>query len=291
MFAPKPGPSFSHSPAHRASHDELVAPLIEVGRELGQVTSIGEVHTASRSYDIMGLILRDRTNPSPHHIFLAGGVHGEEPAGALAVARFCGLLARDYLRDFTFHIVPCVNPEGFDLGRRFGAGGRDLNRNFLPQSSEPECRAVMDWVSSLRPRSRDSYQLSLDLHEIDPNWGAEGFAAQDNPQNFYLYESCEERHRRIGKRVLEAGARFGAPCLWDTIYEDKNCGGVVSYPEANGNKVYAEPVTLDGWMAKEFTQQSFTFETPCGWPLEQRVNVHLAMLEEALKATRERLSR
>jgi hypothetical protein len=285
--------SLSHVPSvpveHR-SYDELVKPLIEVGRELGEVKVIGTVRTTSRSYNLIGLTLSDRTLPSQHHIFLAAGVHGEEPAGALAVSRFCQLLARDYLKDFTFHIVPCVNPDGFEHGRRSGSGGRDLNRNFLPHSSEPECRAVMDWVSSLRPRSRDSYQLSLDLHEIDPNWSSEGFTAQDNPHHFYLYEVCEDHPRRIGKRVVEAGARFGTPCLWDTVYEDKNSGGVVSYPEANGNSVYAQPVTLEGWMAKEFTRQSFTFETPCGWPLEQRVNVHLAMLEEALRATSERLS-
>lgn len=290
MFVSKSNSNALPVPVEHLCYDELVRPLIEMGQELGETRVIGRVLTALRSYELIGLTLRDQTQPSPHHIFLAAGVHGEEPAGALAVLRFCQLLVRDYLKDFTFHIAPCVNPDGFDHGRRTGSGGRDLNRNFGPHSSEPECRAVMEWISSVQPRSREAYQVAIDLHEIDPNWSAEGFSAEDNPHQFYLYETCEERPRRIGKRVLEAGAKFGSPCLWDKIYEDKNSDGVISYPEANGNSVYAQPVTLEGWMAQEYTRQSFTFETPCGWRLEQRVNVHLAMLNEVLRATRERIS-
>ena len=217
MFASSSPKNVPCVQVERRSYDELVKPLIDLGRELGDVKVIGDVRAASRSYDLIGLTLSNRTVPSQHHIFLAAGVHGEEPAGALAVQQFCKLLVREYLKDFTFHIVPCVNPDGFEHGRRSGSGGRDLNRNFVPHSSEPECRAVMDWISSLQPRSRDAYKLSIDLHEIDPNWSAEGFSAEDNPRHFYLYEVCEEHPRRIGKRLVEAGAKFGNPCLWDKI--------------------------------------------------------------------------
>lgn len=270
------------------SYNELVAELRTIDPKVGEAVSLGTIPGSFKSYDLLGLILRNQQRPSPHHIFLAGGVHGEEPAGALAAVEFCRNLAGKYIDDFTFHVVPCVNPEGFELGMRVGSRGRDLNRNFTALTEEPECRAVMEWLSALRPRSLDAYVISVDLHEIDSAWAAEGFKAADNPTEFYLYEVCEDRERRIGHRLLTAGERIGPACKWERIYEDLNSGGVVSYPEANGNPVYAEAKTLEGFLAQVYTRQSFTLETPCGWPLAQRVKLHLALIEEALVALKER---
>ena len=75
-------------------------------------------------------------------------------------------------------------------------------------------------------------------------------------------------------------------CRWPLIYEDRNDDGVVAYPEACRNAIYAEQTTFDAYLATRFTSHSFTLETPMGWPLEKRVQAHLIWLELAMSRLR-----
>ena len=62
------------------------------------------------------------------YIFLSGTVHGNEPAGSLALTKY---LKEGFFYDwkYNFIIVPCVNPDGYERGIRENLKGVDLNRD------------------------------------------------------------------------------------------------------------------------------------------------------------------
>lgn len=101
-------------------------------------------------------------------VLLTAGVHGDEPAGPLALLE----LASNGLLDprFSYRVWPCTNPTGFDLGTRASVDGVDINRTFGRGGSSPEAKAIVT-------ANRDhKFVLSVDLHE------------DDEAAEFYTYE-------------------------------------------------------------------------------------------------------
>jgi hypothetical protein len=124
-------------------------------RIVGQQTSAGG---AGRD-DL--LLLRVPAAGIPRwRVYLNGGTHGDEPAGAEAVTRF--LEARRYRAwpDVAFTVTPCLNPWGYRHNRREGPGGRDLNRSF--RRAGPATQEVGVIKRALR---RQAFDLFLDCHE------------------------------------------------------------------------------------------------------------------------------
>jgi len=183
---------------------------------------------------------------------------------------------------FQFAVLPCVNPSGFELGTLETADGADLNRLFGIGSPQPEIVSVESWLRQLQQRS----VATFDLHEISPDYRGEGFVESDNPHACYLYEIQSDRARRIGRALINALPPSFEVCRWPFIYKDCNDEGVVSYPEACKNAIYAQQTTFDAYLNARFTSHSFTLETPMGWPLEKRVQAHLIWLGAAMSRLR-----
>lgn len=105
---------------------------------------------------------------STRHVAVFGVIHGDETAGRAVTD---ALLTVPLPANLALTLVPTMNPDGEALGQRGNALGVDLNRNFpygwLPAGaspytvggydpgpaplSEPEARAVHDWIARLRP--------------------------------------------------------------------------------------------------------------------------------------------
>jgi len=101
-------------------------------------------------------------------VLLAAGVHGDEPAGPLALLALVEKSALDPA--FAYRIWPCTNPTGFDAGTRANVDGIDINRTFSRGGSSPEAKAIV-------MANRDyKFALSIDLHE------------DDEAADFYAYE-------------------------------------------------------------------------------------------------------
>jgi len=243
-------------------------------------TKIGSAGSDARSYPILACLATGDGAPDRPWVLISAGVHGDEIAGVFAALEFLETRSRTLAPWFQFAVLPCVNPSGFELGTLETADGADLNRLFGIGIPQPEIVSVESWLRQLQQR----FVATFDLHEISPDYRGEGFVESDNPRACYLYEIQSDRARRIGRALINVLPPSFEVCRWPFIYKDCNDEGVVSYPEACKNAIYAQQTTFDAYLNARFTSHSFTLETPMGWPLEKRVQAHLIWLGTAMSS-------
>jgi murein peptide amidase A len=245
-------------------------------------TTIGSAVYGARSYPIPACVAPGKGAPDRPWILISAGVHGDEVAGVFAALEFLERRSRRLAPWFQIAVLPCINPSGFELDTLETADGANLNRLFATDSTQPEVVAVDSWLKQLQRR----FVSTFDLHEVLSSYRGEGFVESDNPRACYLYETQADRARRIGRAMIDALPPSFEVCRWPLIYKDRNDNGVISYPEACKNPIYAERTTLDAYLNSRFTSHSFTLETPMGWPLEKRVQAHLIWLDVAMSRLR-----
>ena len=95
--------------------------------------TVEEIH---RPTNILGFYRRSaHTAAAGSRVYLSTGIHGDEPAGPLAMRQ---LLQDDqWPSGLDLWVCPCLNPAGFTMNRRENADGIDLNRDYL-NSKAPE---------------------------------------------------------------------------------------------------------------------------------------------------------
>src|SRR2546422_11667718 len=76
-------------------------------------------------------------------LYLSTGIHGDEPAGPLAVRQLLG--ENDWPSHLNLWLLPCLNPTGFALHRRENDEGLDLNRQYLHPEAQ-EAVAHIAWL-------------------------------------------------------------------------------------------------------------------------------------------------
>ncbi len=212
-------------------------------------------------------------------VLITGGVHGDEPAGVHAALAFLRQWHRDLNRAIQFVVFPCVNPSGFEHGSLRTESGANLNRLFGIGSTQREVRAIEQWLADHAFR----FRMTFDLHEVRSDYVGEGFSEKDNPRAAYLYETVTDESERLGPRMIAALPPDRTVCDWPTIYGDINDRGVISYPAGCRNPIYAMGTSLDAFLSKHYTGQSFTLETPTEWSLDDRIETHLSLLQAALE--------
>jgi predicted deacylase len=194
-------------------------------------------------------------------VYLSSGIHGDEPAGPLAIAAF---LAREKLAEVNWLVCPVLNPTGLAAGSRVNAEGLDLNRDYL-QRVTPEVSCHAAWIErNTRP------DLFLSLHE---DWEAEGF---------YFYEislsAAVPQRARMLLQAVSRGLVIDPNPLIDG-HDVREPGWI--HHEARSDFPDSWPEAI--FMAHIGCPLSFTFETPsCAAPLQQRINAHLAAIDAAL---------
>lgn len=200
--------------------------------------------------------------PDCPRILISAGIHGDEPAGTLALLQF--LQRGEFSADFEWLIFPALNPHGLLAGQRENAEGRDLNRDFKRCRSAESCFFI-EQVSAF-----ERIDLHLCLHE---DW---------EYAQAYLYE-------------LNSGARPSiAPALLAVMERSL---GLLDVPEIDGHTPTAPgfihhavtPDEPEGWpeaifLTKRYELLSYTLETPSQAQLPQRVDCMLQFLDAALHA-------
>jgi len=135
--------------------------------------SLGHFDSAGKSYRLPRYVyLGPKGGGDTVRIGIFATIHGDEPEGALALARFVAALEKnpEIAKGYALFIYPVCNPTGFEDNTRPARSGKDLNREFWKQSTEPEVRYLESEI----------YLHALDgvitLHTDDTSDGTYGFA-------------------------------------------------------------------------------------------------------------------
>ncbi|MDR1146154.1 MAG: M14 family metallocarboxypeptidase [Verrucomicrobiales bacterium] len=194
-------------------------------------------------------------------IYLSAGIHGDEPAGVLALRE---LFAADFFDGRARWLVcPLLNPTGLAAGTRENFQGLDLNRDYRRRASS-EVAAHCRWLERQPP-----FQLALSLHE---DWETSGF---------YLYEINTSRSARLGPAVLAATLPV-LPAEPNPVLDGHAVdapGYIFHRPEADDPDGWPEAI----YHARRLPLLSCTFETPSRAPLTVRVQTHVAAVRAAVE--------
>lgn len=195
--------------------------------------------------------------PTPQRVLITGGMHGDEPAGVEAVLQF---LARDnttLLKNFSFLVIPCINPYGYVHNTRETLDDVDINRAF-------EAEDIAEVVILKKALGTTQFSLAIDFHE---DYDATGF---------YLYEGKQDE-KYIGPKLATAAKAIGpidpedpgedAPDLAEGVYKVATAWGTQG---------------LTPYLLHFHSEHVIISETPTVWQLEQRAALHLTILDTAL---------
>lgn len=116
-----------------------------------------------------------RTDPAKIRVMIFSSQHGNEPSGKEALLLLVKSIVLDeraeWLKKIDLLIVPSVNPDGNDSGRRQNADSADLNRSHLILN-QPESQALHRVFNQWLP------EMTLDVHEFgafNRAWVSQGF--------------------------------------------------------------------------------------------------------------------
>ena len=105
-------------------------------------------------------------NPAPErkNILIAGGFHGEEPAGAWGIVHFFETATAEELDKLNLHFLPLVNPTGFNCNRRENDWGENPNEGFIGAGKNPSREGAL-LVRNLDTVLKAASHGFLSLHE------------------------------------------------------------------------------------------------------------------------------
>ncbi len=155
--------------------DELFAPLETLVRLDNGLTATpaGELVSDGSRYAITCFrFAGPSTGQEPIRLGLFAGLHGDEPAGCVALVQFLAGIVAEPTRAAGYELLvyPVVNPTGYEDGTRCNRRGRDLNREFWRNSAEPEIQIL---ENELR---RSAFAGVITLHADDTCEGHYGYS-------------------------------------------------------------------------------------------------------------------
>jgi predicted deacylase len=153
----------------RRSIETLLRPL----RELSALKTnlLGPFSIGETPYFIPRFSFCGPNSADPIRIGIFAAIHGDEPAGALAIVELLLDLAANpsFAEGYLIHAYPICNPTGFEDSTRCSRNGRDLNREFWKNSAEAEVQLL---ENELRTQH---FQGLIQLHADDTSDGIYGF--------------------------------------------------------------------------------------------------------------------
>lgn len=204
-----------------------------------------------------------KRTPGPRpRLYLAAGIHGDEPAPPLALLHLLESGAFDARA--TWFVCPLLNPAGFMRGTRENADGVDLNRDYKDLRTA-EIAAHVRWLER-----QPAFDAAFCLHE---DWEAAGF---------YLYELNPDGRPTLADTLLAAARRHG-PVETAAIIDGREIHepGII--------RPTVDPLLRETWpealyLSAHHTRLGYTLETASALPLEQRITTQVAAVTAALDA-------
>jgi hypothetical protein len=147
----------------------FLAPLLALQNV--QTDFLGSFDFGAQKYSLPRLTFSGPNSSDPIRIALFGSIHGDEPAGALALGQLLLEVAQkpQLAENFQLQVYPLCNPTGFEDNTRQSRRGSDLNREFWKRSAEAEVHIL---ENELRSRH---FSGIIQLHADDTSDGVYGF--------------------------------------------------------------------------------------------------------------------
>jgi len=196
------------------------------------------------------VLTRPPSVPAPWNprIYVSTGIHGDEPAGPLAIREL--IRADAFPRDAWLWCCPCLNPTGFPRNTRASAEGLDLNRDYRHRRSA-EIRAHAGWLEH-----QPMFDLALCVHE---DWESAGF---------YVYELNPDDHASLAPAIVEA-AQAVCPIDLSPVIEGREARGGIIRPSLDPAQRPEWPEAF--YLIQHKTRLNYTLEAPSDFDLPTRV--------------------
>lgn len=207
---------------------------------------------------LSGLIREAET--ARKRVYLSAGIHGDEPAGPLALAEL--LEENSWPREISLWMCPCLNPLGFTQNTRSNAQGIDLNRGYR-RRDVPEIEAHIRWLER-----QPHFDLTLCLHE---DWETNGF---------YLYDLHRGETASCAQEIIRE-VESVCPVEHSSRIEGRSAvDGVI--------RAEFDPEMLPDWpeafyLVDQKSPLSYTFEAPSDYELPVRVAALKTAFQTALR--------
>ncbi len=189
------------------------------------------------------------------------GIHGDEPAGTLAVQELASWARRKpaELSGYAMHLFPVCNPTGQRAGTRHSRTGLDLNREFWNGSDQPEVRALEAELRAGR------FDVIIALHEDDTSDGLYGFAGDT----------------ALSRQVLEPALKAAS-----TVLPRNTAGKIDGFPAENGIIGGGYRGILSAPPEQRPRALEVVFETPALAPQARRVAASILAVQTILTSYR-----
>lgn len=205
------------------------------------------------------LTFRRAAPDARRNVYLSTGIHGDEPAGPLAVLRL--LEENAWPSDLNLYLCPCLNPTGFPQNRRENHLGKDVNRDYK-HFETAEARAHVAWLAR-----QPGFDVAFCLHE---DWESNGF---------YLYELNPDDLPSLAQRMVDAVTRV-CPIDLGEMIEGRPAKGGIIHPSHDPTSRPQWPEAF--WLLRNKTRLSYTLEAPSDFPLAMRVEALVVAMKAAL---------
>jgi len=203
--------------------------------------------------------LRRKGKAGRMNCYISAGIHGDEPAGPLAVVE---LISRNRWPEFVnIWTCPFLNPSGLQINRRENILGKDLNRDYR-DTKTAEIRAHKQWLND-----QPDFDLTLCLHE---DWEAQGF---------YVYELNPDNRRSLAPQIIDS-VRAVCPIDGSSQIDGWSAQAGIIRPDKDPFERSEWPEALHLISTK--TRQSYTLEAPSDFPIEIRVKALVTAVESAI---------
>jgi hypothetical protein len=194
-------------------------------------------------------------------VYLSSGIHGDEPAGPLAVRRL--LASNAWPPDVALWLVPSLNPGGFVRNTRENEAGVDLNRDYRSLATPVVCAHVA-WLNR-----QPSFDLALLLHE---DWEAQGF---------YLYELNPRQVPSLAEAIVRR-VREVCPIDPSPLIDGRPAEHGIIRPAVDPAARPDWPEAL--YLIAHKSRLNYTLEAPSDYRMDLRVQALVEAVQAALDA-------
>ncbi len=238
-------------------YDEVVFRFKNALPEKHLLTSTN-IQTGSTQYQLYTLVLG---KGNPRRALISAGIHGDEPGGVETLLKFLEQKEyENYINEWEFTLLPCINPSGLNAGTRENAEAIDLNRKFREANPPEEVQYAQSFFDK-------PFDLDIELHED-----------YDSP-GYYLFQKEDEPVSPLGRSILDEVAKIMPLNISEEIEELPADNGLLAR--------LSDPEEMDWWPMALYAysrgcKKIVTLETATSFPMETRVRAHLKAIEIAL---------